>query len=108
MRALVANDVAIADGQAQYTPICYADGGIVDDCIVYKRSDTELLIWHDSPLECLVRVLTGEPQMSTLEQKRGAQVSFGEDLRLQWLAPMESEPSLKSITDLFIPAAPFT
>ena len=44
VRALVANDVAIADGQAQYTPICYADGGIVDDCIVYKRSDTELLI----------------------------------------------------------------
>lgn len=74
----------------------------------WLRVDTELLIWHDSPLECLVRVLTGEPQMATLEQKRGAQVSFGEDLRLQWLAPMESEPSLKSITDLFTPAAPFT
>ncbi len=41
---LVANDVELADGQAQYTPICYADGGIVDDCIVYRRSATEILI----------------------------------------------------------------
>lgn len=73
----------------------------------WMRVDTELLIWHDSPLECLVRILTGEPQLATLEQRRGAQVTFGNDLRIQWLAQMESEPSLQGFTDVFKPAAPF-
>jgi len=44
VRHVVSNDVDIAQGQAQYTVICLPDGGIVDDCIVYKRTDTELLI----------------------------------------------------------------
>ena len=44
VRHLVTNDVDLAPGQAQYTPVCYPDGGIVDDCIVYKRSDEELMI----------------------------------------------------------------
>lgn len=79
----------------------------VDTSGEWLRVDTELLIWHDSPLECRVRVLTGDPQIAILEQKRGAQVTFGEDLRIQWLAPMESEPTLKGITDIFKPAAPY-
>lgn len=34
---LVCNDVrALADGQALYSPICNARGGIVDDCLVYR------------------------------------------------------------------------
>jgi len=73
----------------------------------WMRVDTELLIWHDSPLECLVRILTGEPQPASLEQKRGAQVVFGEDLRVQWLAPLESEPSLENFNTAFKPAPLF-
>jgi aminomethyltransferase len=34
----------LVDGQAMYTVMCYASGGIVDDCIVYRRSATELLV----------------------------------------------------------------
>jgi aminomethyltransferase len=34
----------LADGQAVYTVMCYPDGGIVDDCIVYRRSATEILV----------------------------------------------------------------
>jgi len=44
VRHLVTNDVDIADGQAQYTAMCNESGGIVDDLIVYKISDTNLLI----------------------------------------------------------------
>lgn len=34
---LVTNDVRkLVDGQARYTVVCYEDGGIVDDCIVYR------------------------------------------------------------------------
>jgi aminomethyltransferase len=35
---LVTNNVSkLTDGQAQYTVMCYEDGGIVDDLLVYKR-----------------------------------------------------------------------
>ena len=41
---LVSNDVEIADGRAQYSPMCNAHGGIVDDLIVYRMAADELLI----------------------------------------------------------------
>jgi aminomethyltransferase len=42
---LTSNDVGGAPaGKAVYTLLCRPDGGIVDDCIFYKRSDTEYLV----------------------------------------------------------------
>ncbi len=42
---LVTNDVdTLTDGAALYTVMCYADGGIVDDCIVYRRAADEVFI----------------------------------------------------------------
>ena len=42
---LVTNDIGNApDGHAVYTPICQPDGGIVDDCIVYRVHREELLL----------------------------------------------------------------
>lgn len=42
---LVTNGVSkLAPGRALYTPALKANGGIVDDLIVYKRSETELLL----------------------------------------------------------------
>jgi aminomethyltransferase len=42
---LVTNDVArLADHQAQYTVMCQDDGGIVDDCIVYRLGAEHLRI----------------------------------------------------------------
>lgn len=37
--ALVSDPGALAIGQAQYSMACDADGGIIDDLIVYRRSD---------------------------------------------------------------------
>ncbi len=34
----------LVDGQAMYTVMCYEHGGIVDDCIVYRRAQDELLV----------------------------------------------------------------
>ena len=44
VRHLVSNDVEIADGRAQYSPMCNPNGGIVDDLIVYRITEHELLI----------------------------------------------------------------
>jgi aminomethyltransferase len=42
---LVTNNVArLADGQVLYSPICYADGGIVDDCLVYRYNAEHLMM----------------------------------------------------------------
>jgi aminomethyltransferase len=42
---LTTNDVAAAPaGKAVYTLLCLPSGGIVDDCIFYKRSDTEYFV----------------------------------------------------------------
>jgi len=42
---LVTNDVRkLVDGQARYTAVCYPDGGIVDDCIVYRERQDRLVI----------------------------------------------------------------
>jgi aminomethyltransferase len=39
---LVTNEpTRLAAGQVQYTPMCYPDGGVVDDLLIYKFSDTE-------------------------------------------------------------------
>jgi aminomethyltransferase len=45
VNALVTNDVSrLVDGQALYTIMCYPDGGCVDDLIVYRLSEREVLI----------------------------------------------------------------
>jgi len=41
----LSNDLGrIGAGQAQYTLACNSDGGVVDDLIAYRRSDTEVLL----------------------------------------------------------------
>jgi aminomethyltransferase len=44
-RYLVTNDVKqLQDNQIIYTPMCYPDGGIVDDLLVYKISSENILL----------------------------------------------------------------
>ncbi|MFH0901921.1 MAG: glycine cleavage system aminomethyltransferase GcvT [Pseudomonadota bacterium] len=43
-RLVTAAVLALTDGAAVYTLMCYPDGGIVDDCIVYRRTATDYLI----------------------------------------------------------------
>jgi len=81
------------------------DGPRQDEFVgAWLRVDSELLIWHDSPVECRLRFLTGEPQVAELPQQRGAQVAFDEDLRVQWLAAMERDPRFSPMDDAFKPA----
>ncbi|MCM3785639.1 glycine cleavage system aminomethyltransferase GcvT [Neobacillus mesonae] len=40
LQGMLTNDVSVLEiGQAQYTLMCYPTGGVVDDLLVYKRSD---------------------------------------------------------------------
>ncbi|MBE1553765.1 glycine cleavage system aminomethyltransferase GcvT [Sporosarcina limicola] len=45
LQKIVTNDVSkLKDGQAQYTAMCYQDGGTVDDLLIYKRGDNDYLL----------------------------------------------------------------
>jgi aminomethyltransferase len=45
VQRLVTNHVGkLVDGRALYTVMCYPDGGIVDDCIVYRRGAEDFLV----------------------------------------------------------------
>jgi len=45
VQRLITNDAArLVDGRAMYTCVCYPEGGIVDDCIVYRRGPEDYRI----------------------------------------------------------------
>jgi aminomethyltransferase len=45
VQKLITNDASIlSDGAAQYTVMCNPSGGIIDDCIVYRRSAHDFLM----------------------------------------------------------------
>ena len=45
IQKLVTNDASkLTDGKALYTVVCQPDGGIVDDCIVYRRGENDYRI----------------------------------------------------------------
>jgi aminomethyltransferase len=45
LQMVVTNDISVLnDNQIAYTPMCYQDGGVVDDLLVYKYSNTDYLL----------------------------------------------------------------
>src|SRR5699024_6510671 len=45
LQLVVTNNVAnLKDGGAQYTAMCYEDGGTIDDFLIYKKSDHDYLL----------------------------------------------------------------
>jgi len=45
IQRLITNDISqIKDNQIVYTPMCYCDGGVVDDLLVYKFNDKKYLL----------------------------------------------------------------
>ncbi len=45
VQKLVTNDAAkLADGQVQYSPMCYQDGGTVDDLLIYRYGPDDYLL----------------------------------------------------------------
>ncbi|MDF0727738.1 glycine cleavage system aminomethyltransferase GcvT [Cytobacillus sp. S13-E01] len=45
LQKMMTNDVSLLkDGGAQYTAMCYEDGGTVDDLLVYKKADNDYLL----------------------------------------------------------------
>lgn len=44
LQGMLTNDISAQPGKAVYSPMCYPDGGTVDDLIVYRRSEDNYLL----------------------------------------------------------------
>ena len=79
IQKLVTNDVSkLVDGKALYSPMCYPDGGTVDDLLVYRYNEEHYLIvinaanidkdfdWMKQNLEGEVIIENISPQVSQL------------------------------------------
>lgn len=75
LQHLTTNDVAkLAPGQCQYSLLCYPDGGVVDDLLVYKLSDHDyMLVINASNIEkdiaWLQQHLTGEVELTNVSEE---------------------------------------
>lgn len=79
LQRMVTNDVSILKvGGAQYTAMCYEDGGTVDDLLIYKRDEEDYLLvinasniekdyeWLASHVEGNVTVTNVSPEIAQL------------------------------------------
>ena len=52
MQKMTVNDVfSLIPGQAQYSAMCYENGGLVDDLLIYKRDESYLLVVNAANIE---------------------------------------------------------
>ena len=52
LQMVTINDVTTLEpGQAQYSAMCYSDGGLVDDLVLYRRNDKYLMVVNAANIE---------------------------------------------------------
>ncbi|MCK4577830.1 MAG: glycine cleavage system aminomethyltransferase GcvT [Candidatus Marinimicrobia bacterium] len=76
IQMMTINDAtALSVGQAQYSAMCYENGGIVDDLLVYRRSDHYLLVVNaaniDGDFEWLQEHLGNGVQLENISDEIG-------------------------------------
>lgn len=99
LQQLTTNDISkLKDGQAQYNLMCYPDGGVVDDLLVYRLSaDQYMLVINasniDKDLEWMDRHLIGDVVIQNVSEQTAL-------LALQ--GPL-AETILSQVTDVSLP-----
>ncbi|MFO7675156.1 MAG: glycine cleavage system aminomethyltransferase GcvT [bacterium] len=99
---LTTNDVsALVSGQAQYSVMCYPDGGIIDDLVIYRLADRFLLV---------VNGANNEKDTAWLRQHLGPGVELrnvtGEMAQLAVQGP-KAEAALARISPVDLPSVGF-
>ncbi|PIE54873.1 MAG: glycine cleavage system protein T [Dethiosulfovibrio peptidovorans] len=100
---LVTNDVStMVDGQVQYNLMCYPDGGVVDDLLVYRASEDRILLVVnasnvDKDFAWVKDHVVGDVQLENASMKT-AEVAFQGPL---------AETILQRLTDTDLSSIPF-
>jgi aminomethyltransferase len=75
LQKITTNDVSkLEPGQCQYSLMCYPSGGVVDDLLVYKRSDTDYMLVInasniDKDLEWMQHNLIGDVELRNISDE---------------------------------------
>ncbi|SDW30531.1 aminomethyltransferase [Marininema mesophilum] len=75
LQRLTTNDLTkVVPGQAQYTAMCYPDGGTVDDLLVYRKGETSFLLVVNAANiakdgEWIEKHVTGEVEVTDISEK---------------------------------------
>ncbi|ALC89954.1 glycine cleavage system protein T [Bacillus sp. FJAT-18017] len=102
LQKMMTNDVSkISDGAAQYTAMCYENGGTIDDLLIYKKgNDDYLLVVNASNIEkdysWLEDHLEGKVTIENLSD-RTAQLAIQGPLAEQILQKLASQDNLSEI-----------
>ncbi len=99
---LVTNDVSkLSVNQAQYNAMCYEDGGIVDDLIVYRREDHYLLVVNASNTDKDFEwILKHRPQNVTVE-------NISDSITQLAVQGKKAEAALQKLTEVDLSAIKF-
>ncbi|MFN2745364.1 MULTISPECIES: glycine cleavage system aminomethyltransferase GcvT [Bacillus] len=105
LQRLLTNDVsALTEGGAQYTAMCYEDGGTIDDLLVYQKGPNRYLLVInaaniDKDIDWMNRHAEGDVVINNLS----------DDISLLALQGPKAERILKQVTDIDLSAlTPFT
>lgn len=75
VQRVTTNDVSkLLDGQCQYSLLCYPTGGVVDDLLVYKKSEHDYLLVInasniDKDIAWLQQHLTGQVELTNISEE---------------------------------------
>ena len=103
LNSMLTNDLAkIPDGAAQYSMLCNNDGGVIDDLIVYRNSDSDFFLvpnasntsavvadlQKNAPAEITVKNLHNEYGVIALQGPLAAKVlaHFGLQIEIDYMA----------------------
>lgn len=102
LQKMVTNDVSTLNiGDAQYTAMCYENGGVVDDLLIYKIAENHyFLVVNASNIEkdysWLVEHVAGDVQVENLSDKF-SQIAIQGPLAEQVLQKLATETNLSEI-----------
>lgn len=102
LQKMVTNDVSkLIAGKAQYTALCYEDGGTVDDLIIYKKTEDDYLLVVnasniDKDFEWLTSHLTEGAELENISEQI-ALLALQGPLAEKVLQPLTPEADLTSL-----------
>jgi len=99
---LVTNDVrGMETGQVKYTPMCYPDGGIVDDILVYRYADRMMLVVNAANIDKDLDWVRGHVEGDVVLD------DVSDDTALIAVQGPKAEALLQQLTDLELNSIPY-
>ena len=93
VQRLVTNAVGkLDDGAAMYTVMCYPDGGIVDDCIVYRRAADDYMV--------VVNASNTEKDLAWMRENAGAVAEVSDESEATGLIAVQGPQAVATVSRL--------